>query len=83
MSSMGKRIGVISIVIGSRKESAPKVNEILSGYGHLVIGRLGVPYRERGISVIALIIEADTDDLGALTGKLGMLPEVKVKSLMV
>lgn len=80
---MDKRIGVISIVISSREQAAPRVNDILTEYGRLIIGRLGVPYRERGLSVIACVIEADTDELGALSGKLGMLPGVKVKSLMV
>ncbi len=78
-----KRIGVVSVVIGRREDAAPKVNQLLTRFGHLIIGRMGVPYRERGVSVIALIVEADTDELGALTGKLGMMPGVTVKSLMI
>jgi putative iron-only hydrogenase system regulator len=56
------------------------VNEILSKFGDMIVGRMGIPYRERGISVIALIVDATTDELGALTGKLGQIPGVKVKS---
>jgi len=75
-----KRISVIGIIVTNREESAEKVNDILSKYGQYIIGRMGIPYRERGISVIALIIDASTDELGALTGRLGSVPGVKVKS---
>lgn len=75
-----KRISVIGIIVTNREESAEKVNEILSRYGQCIIGRMGIPYRERGISVIALIVDASTDELGALTGRLGSIPGVKVKS---
>lgn len=75
-----KRISVIGIIVTNREESAEKVNEILSRYGQYIIGRMGIPYRERGISVMALIVDASTDELGALTGRLGNIPGVKVKS---
>ncbi|MCR4430096.1 MAG: iron-only hydrogenase system regulator [Tepidanaerobacteraceae bacterium] len=75
-----KRISVIGIIVTNREESAEKVNEILSTYGQYIIGRMGIPYRERGISVMALIVDASTDELGALTGRLGNIPGVKVKS---
>ncbi|WP_422448208.1 TM1266 family iron-only hydrogenase system putative regulator [Thermoanaerobacterium sp. DL9XJH110] len=74
------RISVVGIIIHDREKNAERVNEILSKYGRLIIGRMGVPYRERGISVIALIVDATTDELGALTGQLGSIPGVKVKS---
>ncbi|WP_461211105.1 TM1266 family iron-only hydrogenase system putative regulator [Desulfocurvus sp. DL9XJH121] len=80
---MDKRIGIIGIIVGNRQASAPKVNELLTEFGDIIVGRLGMPFRERGMSVIGLIIEATTDELGALTGKLGMLEDVRVKSLMV
>lgn len=80
---MEKRIGVVAIVVKDRKAASPKVNQILSEYGEIIIGRIGVPYREKKISVIALIVEATTDELGALTGKLGMLPQVEVKSVLI
>ena len=51
--------------------------------GDVIVGRIGVPYKDRGVSVIGLIVEASTDQLGAMTGKLGMLPKVKVKSILV
>ena len=74
-----KRLGVIGIVIDDRV-SAGKVNEILSEHAEIILGRMGVPYREKDVSVIALIIDADTDNVGSLTGKLGTVPHVTVKS---
>lgn len=76
-----KRLGVIGIVIEDRQAVA-RVNEILSAYSHVFVGRMGVPYRERGISVISLIVDGSTDDVGALTGKLGALHRVTVKSAL-
>lgn len=80
---MEQRLGVIGIIIEDRKQSARKVNELLSQFGDLIVGRIGVPHKDRGVSVIGLIVEASTDQLGALTGKLGMLPKVRVKSILV
>lgn len=80
---MEQRLGVIGIVIEDRRQSATKVNELLSQFGELIVGRIGVPHKDRGVSVIGLIVEASTDQLGALTGKLGMLPKVRVKSILV
>lgn len=77
-----RRIGVISIIINDRKESAGKVNEILSQHGDMIIGRMGLPYDPKGIHVIALIINGTTDDIGSLTGKLGSLKGVDVKSAL-
>ncbi|MFO7151632.1 MAG: iron-only hydrogenase system regulator [Bacillota bacterium] len=75
-----KRLSVVGIIVYDREQSAAKVNEILSKFGDLIVGRMGIPYKERGISVIAIIVDATTDELGALTGKLGQIPGVKVKS---
>ncbi|ADL07772.1 TM1266 family iron-only hydrogenase system putative regulator [Thermosediminibacter oceani] len=80
MTTGGKRLSVVGIIVFDRENSAAKVNEILSKFSDLIIGRMGIPYRERGISVIALIVDATTDELGALTGQLGRVPGVKVKS---
>ncbi|NQT09717.1 MAG: CopG family transcriptional regulator [Desulfobacteraceae bacterium] len=76
---MDKRIAVIGIIIEDRKKAAPKVNEILNQYGEIIVGRVGIPYRDRGLNVIALIVDGTTDELGALTGKLGMIEKVEVK----
>lgn len=76
---MENRVGVIAIVI-SDLESAPSVNEVLHNYAKIIVGRMGIPYREKGVSVISLIVDGSTDDIGALAGKLGRLRNVQVKS---
>ena len=80
---MENRIGVVAIVVEDRRTAVPRVNEILSEFGQTIIGRIGVPYRERDLNIIAIIVEGTTDQLGALSGKLGMVPGVKSKSLLL
>ncbi len=79
---MARRIGVIGIVIDDPKYVVDKVNSIISDYSQIIIGRMGIPKHDAGVSVIALIIEGTTDEVGALTGKLGNLPGVTVKSAL-
>lgn len=74
-----KRIGTISIFIENR-ESANKVNEVLSAYGDIIISRMGIPYREKQLSVIVLIVDATNEEIGALSGLLGNLKDVSVKT---
>ena len=78
---MEKRIGVIAILV-TDTASVEGINDILHAYGRLVLGRQGLPLRDKGVSVISLIVEGDTDELGALSGKLGRFPGVKVKSVL-
>ncbi|WP_227765768.1 TM1266 family iron-only hydrogenase system putative regulator [Zhaonella formicivorans] len=80
--SVGRRIGVIGIVIEDR-EQVPRINNILSDFNEVILGRMGVPYRERGVAVISLIVDGNTDEIGALTGKLGQIGGVQVKSALV
>ena len=77
-----KRLGFIGIVL-DRKDSIEEVNRILSGFANLFRGRIGVPNREDGTAVIGLITEGTNDEIGALTGKLGNLPGIVVKSAIV
>lgn len=79
---MTKRIGVIGIIIEEPTAIANRVNSILSQYGHLITGRMGIPKHDENVGVIALIIEGNTDEIGGLTGKLGNLPGVTVKSAL-
>ncbi len=78
---MDKRIGVIGIVIEDQ-DCVTEVNDILHQYGNIIVGRMGVPYRERGLNVISLIVDGTTDKIGALTGKLGKLKGLSVKSAL-
>jgi len=74
------RIAVVGVVVEDRLNAAKKVNEILSLHADIIIGRLGVPHKEKDAGVIALIIRGTTDEIGSLTGKLGNVEGVKVKS---
>lgn len=76
------RIGVIGIVIDSPEKTAEKVNYYLSQYASIIVGRMGIPYKKRNINVISLIVEGSTDEIGALTGKIGRLDGVIVKSAL-
>ena len=68
---------------GDPANNAGAVNTIISDFGRLVIGRMGVPYRERGVSIISLLVDGDTDELGAMTGRLGNLPGVRLRTLLL
>ena len=76
---MENRIAVIGIII-EEIDYAEYVNEILHEYNSIIIGRMGIPYRERGISVISLAVDADADTISGLTGKLGKINGVSVKA---
>jgi putative iron-only hydrogenase system regulator len=78
---MEKRIGVVAILI-TEASAVPRLNELLHEFGNIILGRQGLPLREKGVHVISLIVEGSTDDIGALTGKAGKLSGVKVKSVL-
>lgn len=78
---MEKRIGTILIGIENR-EAAPSVNTIISKHSDIVIGRLGLP-RNEGMSLINLVVEGTTDEIGSLTGQLGKLDGIEVKSAVL
>ena len=76
-----KRLAVISLIIENRDRS-PEINAILSEFGEYVVGRMGVPYKERGVSVICVIVDAPAEVVNSITGKIGMLEGVTAKTLM-
>lgn len=78
---MDKRIGVVGIVI-EEFESANKVNETLHDLASIIVGRMGIPRREKGIAIISLIVEGTSDEISAMTGKLGKIKGVNVKSAL-
>ena len=75
-----RRIGFVGIIVYDRKNAYQKLNEILHEFSSIIIGRLGLPYRERNLSIISLIIDGNTDEIGAMTGKIGQLPGVTIKT---
>ena len=79
---MEKRIGVVGIVLDCPETSVKDVNGVLSEFAELILGRMGLPYKKRAVSVISLIVEGTTDEIGAMTGKLGQIKNVSVKSLV-
>ncbi|NYB75819.1 CopG family transcriptional regulator [Sedimentibacter hydroxybenzoicus DSM 7310] len=78
---MENRIGVVGIIIEDLTFIA-EVNEILHQYGEIIVGRMGIPYKEKKVNVISLIVDGTTDEIGALTGKLGKLKGLSVKSAL-
>ena len=74
------RIAVVSILIADRSVSE-KVNGFLSEYGEWILGRMGIPYKEKGVSVLSVVMDAPVEITNALTGKLGRLLGVSVKAL--
>ena len=72
------RLGVVGIVIEDRS-TVPRVNQVLSAHAEVIVGRMGIPYHRREVSVIALVVDGSTDAIGSLTGKLGKLKGVQVK----
>ena len=77
----GSRLGVVGIVIED-KESVDQINKIMSDNANIIVGRMGIPYWEKEVRVISLIVDGTTDEIGALTGKLGSVPNVTVSSAL-
>ncbi|MDA3730283.1 iron-only hydrogenase system regulator [Niameybacter massiliensis] len=75
------RVGVVGIII-EELESAVMVNQILHESADKIVGRMGIPYREKGISVISVIVDGTVDELSAMTGRLGKIKGVTVKSAL-
>ncbi|WP_297091047.1 TM1266 family iron-only hydrogenase system putative regulator [uncultured Draconibacterium sp.] len=75
-----RRLGFVGIIIEDREQSSGAVNEVLSQFSELVLARTGLPNAKENYSVITLVIDATTDELGMLTGKLGNIQGVSVKS---
>ena len=76
---METRIAVMSIIVEDR-DAAEKINGLLHEYGEYVIGRMGIPYRKRGVNIISVALDAQQNTIAALAGKVGSLPNVSVKT---
>ncbi len=75
------KIAIVAVVI-KNKESVEKVNAIFHTYGEFVIGRMGIPYKQKGVNLISIAIDAPQTVLNSLSGKLGMLDGVSSKVLI-
>ena len=77
---METRVALIGIMVSNR-DSVTKLNAILQEYGEYIVGRMGIPYQKRQVSVISIVLDAPQDAISALSGKLGMLPHVSTKTI--
>lgn len=76
---METRVAVMSIIV-EKKESVERLNSVLHEYGEWIIGRMGIPYRKRGINIISIALDAPQNTISALAGKIGTLDGVSVKT---
>lgn len=77
---MEKRVAVLGIIVEDIA-SAPKVNEVLHEYSEFIIGRMGLPYREKDLNVISVVVDAPMDAINALSGKVGRIDGVSAKTV--
>ena len=78
---METRVAVMSIIV-ENADSVETINALLHDFGQYIIGRMGLPYRERKISIISIAIDAPQDKISALAGKIGKLDGVSVKTAL-
>jgi putative iron-only hydrogenase system regulator len=76
---METRVAIIGIIVEDRG-STGRLNEILHEYGDYIIGRMGIPYRDKGISIISIAVDAPNDVISAMSGKIGRLPGISAKT---
>ena len=77
--SIETRVAVISIIV-ENDDAAQKINEILHEYRGYVIGRMGIPYRSKGINIISVAVDAPQEKISALSGRIGRLPGTSAKT---
>ena len=77
---METRLANIAIIV-EKEESVERVNQILHKYGSYIIGRMGIPHKERGVNIISIAIDAPQNEISSLSGKLGMLDGVTAKAV--
>ena len=77
---MASRVAVISIIV-ENSDSTEQLNSLLHNYGEYIIGRMGIPYRQRGISLISVAIDAPQDVISTLSGKIGNLNGISAKTV--
>lgn len=76
---MQTRVAVMAIIV-EEPDAVEKLNSLLHDYGKYIIGRMGIPYREKGINIISIALDAPQDSISSLAGKLGNIPGLSVKT---
>lgn len=74
------RVALMGIIVEDT-ETAARINGLLHGYSSYIVGRMGIPYREKKMSIISVVLDAPPSVISALSGKLGMIPGVRSKCL--
>jgi putative iron-only hydrogenase system regulator len=77
-----KHVGVLAIIINNREKTAPLVNKVLTDHGDLIVGRLGLPYGDRGMHIISLIVDGTKPELEAFAAAVKVIPDTIVESTM-
>lgn len=77
---MNTRIALIGIIVDN-EEAAEPLNHLLHEYRHLIVGRMGIPYRSRGVNIISVAVDGLQDEINALSGKIGRLDGVSAKTV--
>ena len=77
---MKTRVAVMGIIVEDT-QSVEQLNALLHDYGSYIVGRMGIPYRERKVNIISIVLDAPADAISALSGKAGMLPGVSCKAV--
>ena len=77
--AMENRIAVIGIIV-ENKNSVEALNSLLHEYGEWIVGRMGLPYKERNLSIVSVAVDASQDVISSLTGKIGKLDGISVKT---
>lgn len=75
---METRVALIGIIV-ENMDSVERLNRLLHEYGEYIIGRMGIPYREKHMNIISIVIDAPQEVISALSGKVGMLPGINSK----
>ena len=78
---MTSRVAVISIIV-ENNDSVEQLNALLHTYGEYIIGRMGIPYRQRNVNIISVAVDAPQDTISALSGKIGNLKGVSAKTVL-
>lgn len=77
---METRIALVGIIV-ENLDKVEEVNHVLHDFGSFIVGRMGLPVRDHGLNIISIVVEADGNTINSLSGKLGMLEGISVKTV--
>lgn len=77
---METRIAVIAVIVKAGSDSVSQLNALLSEYSQYFVGRMGIPYRAKGVNIISVVVDAPQDEISTLSGKIGKLSGITVKT---